>query len=257
VGTTPELNAPLQGWVCLYRLDLDKEFVAQVQEASRTRPKFGFPVEPALFGSREWWRLIDEGRTPSHWLVGEIIDVSWGSMADWPVFTLRTADGSEHNLTREGDVRRYVIGIGARIHIAELERKPTQVAKLGGENRATRVLEIYVEDDPRRSPAIFSGPSGAGYELAGSPAIFVHYFWVPNRPDAERLMAGLDDAARSRSWRRVMGGTGCSITLAPDDTAQLDRLLATTSDLGGRYEGYDVIPSDSSNAQARAIGPSE
>jgi len=84
----------------IYRLNLDKDYIAKVQKATQTTDKFGIEPTHGLFGSPEWWQHIRNGTLPVHHLRGTISSVYMGSMNDWPEFTLRTKDGEEFTWSR-------------------------------------------------------------------------------------------------------------------------------------------------------------
>lgn len=77
----------------MYDLRADKLRVRHMQEATKARPDVGLAPVPALVGSWRWWRAINSGRFPSTTLEGTVANVYWGSMGDWPMFTLRTTAG--------------------------------------------------------------------------------------------------------------------------------------------------------------------
>lgn len=242
------------GWVCVYDLSRDREHVAQVQKASRETEEFAFPTRPALFGSRKWWRLIDKGVLPVQRLDGEIIDVYWGSMGDWPEFRMRAADGTEHSLTREGNLRRYVPGLGVSVERVELEGKSSQAMHVLGPTRSV-VLSIIVEDSDRRSPAVAPGPGRAGYRVAGGPGARVVYFWAPTTRDAEAIVAQAEVAGgRGRTWTDAMEGAWAALHL-PVDFDDFVALKSRAADRGGRYDGYEVVPAD--GEEPAAYGPSD
>jgi hypothetical protein len=230
-----------QGWKCLYDLRLDTEHIAQVQKVSRETKDFGFPTKPALFGSRKWWRMVEAGDFPTETLDGEIIDVYWGSMADYPEFRIRVGDGTEHDLTREGDLRRYVPGLGASVRRVALEGKPSMFAEVLGPTRKV-VLSIVVEDTDERSPAVAPGPGGAGYQHSGGPGTRVVYFETQSARDAEAIAALAEPVGgRGRSWSSVMGGAWAAVYLPPefDDLVGIRSAAETRH---GRYDGYEVVP---------------
>jgi hypothetical protein len=84
----------------IYRLQLDKEYINQVQRATLTTDKFGLEPTHGLFGSPEWWQHVHDGTLPIHHLKGKISSVHMGSMNDWPEFTLRTETGEELTWSR-------------------------------------------------------------------------------------------------------------------------------------------------------------
>ena len=87
----------------IYRLRADKDFIAQVQEATATSEEFGIEATHGLFGSAEWWQHVRDGTLPVHMLRGTITRVYMGSMNDWPEFTMRTDTGEESSWSRYGN----------------------------------------------------------------------------------------------------------------------------------------------------------
>lgn len=225
-----------------------------MQKASRETEEFGFPTKPALFGSRKWWRLIDQGVLPAQQLDGEIIDVYWASMGDWPTFRMKAADGTELSLTREGNLRRYVPGLGVSVERVEVKGKPGQAMHVLG-TTASVVLSVIVEDSDRRSSAIAPGPGQAGYQLAGGPGARVIYFWAPTLRDAGAIAAQAEVAGgRGRTWMDVIEGTWAALYL-PVDFDDFVALKSRAADRGGRYDGYEVVPAD--GEEPAAYGPSD
>jgi hypothetical protein len=86
--------------ITIYRLQLDKNYIRQVQEATETTDKFGIEPTHGIFGSPEWWQHIREGTLPMHHVKGTVSSVQLGSMNDWPEFTLRTEAGEEFTWSR-------------------------------------------------------------------------------------------------------------------------------------------------------------
>jgi hypothetical protein len=243
-----------EGWLYVCELRRDRRQIEQVQRASRETDEYGFPTRPALFGSPEWWRLVENGQLPTHVLDGHIIDVYWGSMGDWPEFRLLGADGTEYSLTREGDPRRYVPGIRAQVRRVELERKPS--AFKGLDKTTNVVLSVLLQDVGERSPGITPGPGGHGYLLAGGAGTRIHYFWLPTQPKAEDIAATRRVTnVRTRTWEDFMGGAWLAASV-PSEVAD-DALVAVHEEVarrGGRYDGHDVVPAPGEDAAAN--GPS-
>jgi hypothetical protein len=110
--------------VTVYDLRDNRRYVESVQHATVNRPGYGLDPHPALFGTKEWWEAVDDGRIPSRVELGVVADVWWGSMGDWPEWRFRSAEGQETTWTREGDHTRYVTGLRARIRVATVRWKP-------------------------------------------------------------------------------------------------------------------------------------
>jgi hypothetical protein len=86
--------------ITIYRVQLDKEYVKQVQEATERTDNFGLEPTHGVFASREWWQHIRDGTLPVHHLRGTISSVQMGSMDDWPEFTMRDEQGKEFTWSR-------------------------------------------------------------------------------------------------------------------------------------------------------------
>ncbi len=111
-------------WHLAYDLARGAEQIERTQEGTLTKPGFGFQVEPALFGSPEWRRLIERGALPAREQAGVIRRVYSGSMGDWPESSSGLPPTPQRRRGPGGDVRRYVEGLHARIHYLELKGKP-------------------------------------------------------------------------------------------------------------------------------------
>jgi hypothetical protein len=86
--------------ITIYRLQADKDYIREVQQATEKTDKFGIEPTHGVFGSSEWWQHIREGTLPVHQIRGTISSVHMGSMNDWPEFTLRTKRGEEFTWPR-------------------------------------------------------------------------------------------------------------------------------------------------------------
>ena len=134
---------------------------------------------------------------------GTIERVSWAGISDWPMFRIRVLDGSESDWTREGDIRRYVEGLGVRLcYVEHPWKRPSPEKGLGEASQI--VLSIEVEHSPRRSAAVAPGSRGLGYDLARRDGTVRHYLTFPT---AERLEW---PSASSRGGR----GHPASVTIA-------------------------------------------
>lgn len=148
-------------WASVYDLHDDSTKVAAVQEATLHRAGYGLEPEPALIGTTEWWEAIEEGRVRSHVVEGVVSAVRWGSMGDWPVWRLRTEDGSESEWTREGDYTRYVEGLAARVTYAIVNFKPdAPTVQMGRPREHNFVIKIELQASELRSDPHVPGPFG-------------------------------------------------------------------------------------------------
>lgn len=145
----------------LYDLRDDKVHVRHLQEATSNRPDAGLAPIPALVGSSQWWDEIDSGRYPSTIVGGTIVKVYWGSMGDWPMFTLRTAEGETTHWTRQGDHTRYVEGLSVRVqYVVQRFKDSVPDRSLGGKRETQFVVRIWLERSELRSEAAAPGPFG-------------------------------------------------------------------------------------------------
>lgn len=242
-------------WHLVYDLARDDERTRRIQEASLTRPGYGFPIKPALLGSPEWWGLIEQGVLPEVSVEGSIERVYWatGSMGDWAEVTLRHDDAADP-WTRECDVRRYVEGLGARVHYVELEAKPdAPFAALDPVSKV--VLRIWIEASTHWSPAIAPGPGGVGYRLAGAPGTHLPLHLPggqPARPDHANLR-------RHGSGNRrpaIVGRVGAHVRVTDRRTNERTErrrqaVSAIAGEYNGVYDGFDLIEEGS----CRSEGP--
>jgi hypothetical protein len=145
----------------VYNLRDDKVHVRHMQEATKNRPDVGLAPIPALVGSRRWWRAVNSGRYPSATLEGSISKVYWGSMGDWPMFTLRAKDGETTDWTREGDHTRYVEGLAVRLqYVVQRYKDSVPDASLAGSRETKLVIRTWIEPSALRSEARGPGPFG-------------------------------------------------------------------------------------------------
>ena len=63
--------------ITIYRLQLDKTYIREVQEATESTERFGIEPTHGIFGSPGWWQHIREGTLPVHHLKGTISSVLW------------------------------------------------------------------------------------------------------------------------------------------------------------------------------------
>jgi hypothetical protein len=148
-------------WVTVYDFASDRQRIDTMQKATLGPTDFGVSPKPALVGSPEWWRAIEQGQLARVEVEGKISRVYWGSMGDWPEFELLTEDGTQSRWTREGDLTRYVEGLRIRLSYT---LHPWKVAKdsLGLGDASKIVLRIDLEQSDKRSDPRAPGPGGAG-----------------------------------------------------------------------------------------------
>jgi hypothetical protein len=108
-------------WVTVYDFAADRPRIDAMQKATLGPTDFGVSAKPALVGTAEWWRAIDQGQLSRIELEGTIAGVYWGSMGDWPEFELLSDDGTRSGWTREGDLARYVEGLRVRLDAPSVE----------------------------------------------------------------------------------------------------------------------------------------
>ncbi len=230
--------------VFLYDFAVEDELIAQMQEVSLdSSSPYGLSPNP-LVGSKDWWDEIETGRRPLHWIDGVIDSVWWGSMADYPEFSIRVGDGTVTTWTREGDGRRYVEGIRARLSYVQHSWKDPEQSGLGDTTHV--VLQIWLEDTPRRSSGIAPGPGGVGYQLAREHGNLVHYLGFSSRDEAERAIRSFssDETSRSRPYSAGPGGPWF-VQVWDADTSGVDarcrELAAVAEALGGQYDGGEIV----------------
>lgn len=146
--------------VTIYMLRDDTDRLHQMQKVSSDdTSSMGLSPEPALVGTAEWWDLVEAGEFELRDMAGTIKDVRWGSMGDWPEFSVEAPTGEVESFTREGDHTRYVEGLKCRVRWVHHPWK-VQQGTLGSHSRV--VLEIAVQDSTLRSDARAPGTGGVG-----------------------------------------------------------------------------------------------
>jgi hypothetical protein len=156
-------------WVRVYDLADDRAYIDDVQRASLDAGEFGLEIEPALFGSTEWWSAVESGQLPTHWVEGVIRTPLWGSMNDYPEVVIEEDDGGESSWTRFGDVTQY--SKGRRIRLSwVMQRAKTDMTRLGLERRI--VLGVWVEGGRWRPTAAHGAGPGRSLDdgWEGGPA---------------------------------------------------------------------------------------
>jgi hypothetical protein len=228
----------------LYDFGAQADLIKQMQETSLLRDDMGLAPDP-LVGSGEWRAAIERGDLRRCDLSGVIARDRWGSMSDWPKFELRGGDGNLTTWTREGDARRFVAGLDARLVYVEHPWKPsTRLEHIPGDMSKV-VLGIWIEDGPLRSSAFAPGPGGAGYRLARERGEAAHFLYAPDRAAADKMLSVLQGAGRSG---RVWGGGTPSLWIVEIWAARASEAKSEAAELhdvarsfGGRYDGGEII----------------
>ena len=229
--------------VRLYDLRDQADLMAAMRQTSLEDSDIGLAPDP-LVGSGEWWAQVGTDDRPLYRIDGTVTRAYWASMADWPEFELTDSEGALTTWTAEGDRRRLVPGLRARVEYVEHPWKAGSRNDFDGD--ASRVvIGMWVEDSAQRIDGIAPGPGGAGYELDRRFGEAVHYLRVPSRPVGELLRAELErDGRKGRVWG---GGTTdlwyvqawtTSGAEARSEIAMLSKLARAR---GGTYDGGEVI----------------
>jgi len=139
----------------VYSLRADPQ-LREVQEMSLKAVPHGIAPEPALVGTEDWWKAIDEGTLESRVFEGEITRAKWSSMGDWPSFEAKNASGEVRTFTRMVDPTRYAPGLRVRVHtvIVPLKRK------VPGKETRELVTEIWLQESSLRVSSKPIGPEG-------------------------------------------------------------------------------------------------
>jgi hypothetical protein len=240
------LNQPPQPyWLVVYDFANDDEGIALMQETSLSDGDMGLANDP-LVGSDIWWQMIRAQQLESVTVQGTIDDVYWGSMGDWPEFSM-SAQGARSTWTREGDLRRYVESLAVELTYVEHPRKtgPDAAKALGMTEAATVVLRILIQNSPLRSSGIAPGPGGVGYQLARRHGDVVHYLKFPSDEAARRaelILAERGVTTRS-SGNRPTGGWLVQAWHRDERSAAQHRadLDALAEGEGGTYDGGEIV----------------
>jgi len=148
-------------WVTVYEFASDQARIAAMQKATWGPTDSGVSPRPALVGTPDWWRAIEQGQLPRHVLEGKISKVYWASMGDWPEFEMVTDNGASSRWTREGDVARYVEGLRVRLtYTLHPWKVPKPSMGLGAESKIA--LRVELERSDKRSDPRAPGPGGVG-----------------------------------------------------------------------------------------------
>jgi hypothetical protein len=126
-------------WLTVYDLAQDQETIALVQRASLQTQGFGFVPEVALFGSKEWWAAVADGRIPRHTIEGVISRLYMSGHGDWPEFEIQSGERTTR-WTRFGDQKAYAVGRKVRLeYVLQRPKKPWRTEQV------EQVLRICIE----------------------------------------------------------------------------------------------------------------
>lgn len=194
------MSALEDGWVCLYDFALDEARVKAMQEASLEKDsKFGLHPKP-LVGSDFWWAEIASGRRLTCLFEGNIAGVVWGSMADYPEFSIAGARGGDRSWHRDGDLRRYVDGLGVRLSYVDHDWKRGRFGRGRDRPDSAEALRSCCESWWNRPPA---APMRSRQDRAASGTE-----WRPSK-----ALSATTYASETRS-RRLLQGANWVVTTA-------------------------------------------
>jgi len=236
-------DAGRSDWHLVYDFSENVDRVRAIRERSLEIGVQGLRPVPHPVGSTAWWDLVKDGSKLVVKNEGTISKIWWGSMADWPEFAMRPAHGQESSWTREGDPRRFVVGLRARIEFVE-ERWKKADRNLGPVHRL--VLRMWTEESRLRSSGIAPGPGGVGTRIAGGQGTRIVYLDVPSMEVAEvlRQIAWQEGRASSR-WRLCGGRWMVQVAIPGEGEPRREQLLKhlyrEAERLGGRIDGSEEI----------------
>ena len=131
----------------IYRLQSDKDFIAQVQKATARTEEFGIEPTHGLFASAEWWQHVRDGTLPVHTLRGTITRVYMGSMNDWPEFAMRSETGEESSWSCDANdsafASLYTVGRAIELDYVVQRHRPKSCG--GSEDKIP--IEIRVDEN--------------------------------------------------------------------------------------------------------------
>ena len=127
-------------WIKVYDLANNQKLIKQVQKATLETDDYGLMPEVALYGSKEWWDAIADGRIEKQEVAGIISRVYMSGHNDWPEFELEC--GNEKMCwTRLGDDSQYQVGRCIRVEYVWQKAKKTWV----GSNKQKEVLKVFIQ----------------------------------------------------------------------------------------------------------------
>src|SRR5262245_36627437 len=143
--------------ITIYRLQLDKNYISEVQQATETTDKFGIEPTHGSFGSPEWWQHIREGTLPVHQVKGTVSSVHVGSMNDWPEFTLHTESGEEFTWSRYASCPEfaslYTVGRAVEVDYVIQRLRATSIGP-GTQLRIPVAIRVDENSESDRGPSM-------------------------------------------------------------------------------------------------------
>ena len=142
----------MRALVQVYALRLDHDHVAKVQAATLGRGDAGLLPEPHLYGSPEWWSMVETGEIQVHTVRGSISKVFMSGHNDYPEFeidqagvktrwTRETSEVPDSPFTRNQLAELYQPGAEVQLlYVLQRFKKPLKV--LGEHSRC--VIEIWL-----------------------------------------------------------------------------------------------------------------
>ena len=128
-------------FVKIYDLKRDSRKIGLIQKATLETKDYGLVPNPALFGSDDWWRAIENTEIPIHTIEGVISRVYMSGHNDFPEFEID--DGKElTKWTREGNDGRYAVG--RRVRLMYVFQTPKRAFGSGSPHKVA--LEIWMAD---------------------------------------------------------------------------------------------------------------
>lgn len=132
-------------FVKIYDLKQDNRKIGLIQKATLETKDYGLVPKPALFGSADWWRAIENNVIPIHTIEGIISRVYMSGHNDYPEFEID--DGQKKTQwTREGKDEAYVVG--RRIKLMYVFQKLKR--GFGGKYPHEEVLEVWVNSNDKK-----------------------------------------------------------------------------------------------------------
>lgn len=131
--------------VKIYDLRDDAYTVKLIQSATLNTKNFGLKPDYGLFGSQEWWEMVERGVIPKHIIEGAISRVYMSGHNDFPEFEV-TSEIGKKSWPRMGSDTSYVVGKKAKVvYIGQEFRKPLQVRSANGQKESMLETEVVLE----------------------------------------------------------------------------------------------------------------